>query len=148
MRHTFISVFVSILLLCGCAASINAQESCDLKTPPRQAGVDKNHGSFFFIYPRTVSTSYSGCQIMWDEKGTKWFILTFEKGNLTTFDGDDPLDASQKKLCKYENGSLITHQQNKCPEYNAVKNGILVLPADEEPIVPLDRDLRRRVEVR
>src|SRR5262249_33729199 len=78
--------FVPFLLAWGLPAIASAQENCQLPSPPRQAASDGNHGLFFFVYPRAVDGSYSGCQTMWDEKGVQVIVLTFEQGSVIKFE--------------------------------------------------------------
>jgi len=146
VKHcVFRGIFVLGLALgaWGFPALASAQENCQLKVPPRQAAVEANHGFFFFVHPRSLNATYSGCQIMWDEKGTQVFVLTFEQGSVIKFESNDPSDASRKQSCRYEHGQLARNEPKDCLDYGRIKDGIRTLPSSDEPIVPLERDPRR-----
>jgi|SRR5471030_653932 len=73
---------VLLFIVCGFSRPALAHESCK-GNPPSQAAITEDHGYFFFIYPRVIIHSFTGCQTMWDEKGNRLFVLTFESGSLT-----------------------------------------------------------------
>src|SRR5262249_27150305 len=129
MYHALVRTCVVWLCACGVPVWINAQENCQLQRPPRQAAIDANHGFFFFVYPRTVSTGYSGCQTMWDEKGNPVFVLTFEKGEVIKIEATDPSGAEKKQTCEHKHGRLVGQDTSDCPEYGAVKDGLQTLPS-------------------
>jgi hypothetical protein len=134
---------VLFLFTWGFAELASAQENCQFKMPPRQAASTANHGLFYFIYPRAVSGSYSGCQTMWDEKGDQVIVLTFEQGSVVKFESNYPSGASGKHSCRYEHGKLARNESKDCPDYGRVKDGFRSLPESDEPIVPPKRDPRR-----
>lgn len=146
VKHcVFRGIFVLGLALgaWGFPALSSAQENCQLTIPPRQAASTANHGLFYFVYPRVVNASYSGCQTMWDEKGTKVIVLTFEQGRVIKFEATDPSSPSVKYSCRYEHGKLASKQPKDCPEYDSVKDDLGPLPQSDDPIVPSERDPRR-----
>jgi len=53
---------------------------------------------------------------MWDEKGTKVIVQTFEQGRVIKFEATDPSNPSVKYSCKYEHGKLASKQSKDCPE--------------------------------
>jgi hypothetical protein len=123
--------------------SAPAQSTCSLEKPPTDAAVNENHGSFFFVYPRTVDiTSFTGCQIMWDEVARQVFILHFSAGVLTEYSSTDYSATSKRILCRYKRGHLVHGNSSDCPGFEAVKRGVLNVSAEEEPPVPRDRDAR------
>ena len=135
--------FVPFLLAWGLPAFASAQENCQLPSPPRQAASNGNHGLFFFVYPRAVDGSYSGCQALWDEKGVQVIVLTFEQGSVIKFESTNPSNPSQKFSCKYELGHLAANEPKNCPEYGRVKTGLGPYPESDDLIVPSERDPRR-----
>jgi len=145
MHRVFMGTLVLglVLFAWGFPALASAQENCQLKIPPRQAASTGNHGLFYFVYPRVVNASYSGCQTMWDEKGTKVIVLTFEQGRVIKFEATDPSSPSVKYSCRYEHGKLASKQSKDCPEYDSVKDDLGPLPQSDDPIVPSERDPRR-----
>lgn len=135
--------FVLFLVAWGLPVLANSRENCQLTIPPRQAASTALHGYFFFVYPRAVDASYSGCQTMWDEKGTKVIVQTFEQGRVIRFEATDPSNPSVKYSCRYEHGKLASKQSKDCPEYGRVKDDLGPLPESDDPIVPSERDPRR-----
>jgi hypothetical protein len=124
-------------------SSALAQSTCSLEKPPTDAAVNENHGSFFFVYPRTVdTTSYTGCQIMWDELGRQVLVLHFSDGVLTEYSSTDYSATSQVILCRYKRGHLVHGNSSDCAGFEALKRGILNTSAEKEPPVPRDRDAR------
>jgi len=145
LRHVMHPVLRGALVLfavvCGFPALASAQENCQFKMPPRQAASTANHGLFYFVYPRAIDAAYSGCQTMWDEKGVKVIVLTFEQGRVIKFEATDPSSPSVKYSCRYEHGKLASKQSKDCPEY--VNDDLGPLPQRDDPIVPPERDPRR-----
>ena len=140
-RGTF--VLGLVLFAWGFPAFTSAQENCQLKIPPRQAASTGNHGLFYFVYPRAVNASYSGCQTMWDEKMNQVIVLTFEQGSVIKFESNDPSDASRKYSFRYEQGKLARYESKDCPDYGRVKDGLGPMPNSDDPIVPPESDPRR-----
>ena len=145
MHCVFTGTFVLglVLFAWGFPAFASARENCQLKMPPRQAAVEANHGFFFFVHPRSLNVTYSGCQTMWDEKGNQWFVLTFEQGSVIKYESNDPSGVSGKRSCRYEHGKLARNDSKDCPDYDDVKNGFRTLPDSDDPTVPPERDPRR-----
>ena len=143
MHSVLRGTFVLFLFVWGFPPLASAQENCQLKMPPRQAAVEANHGFFFFVHPRSLNATYSGCQIMSDEKGNQGFVLTFEQGSLIKFESNDPSGVSGKRSCRYEHVKLARNGSRGCPDYDDVKNGFRTLPNGDDPIVPPERDPRR-----
>lgn len=143
--------FFSTLLKCGFVILVFnflntdavACENCSLESPPRTAGVTGSHGFFYFVYPRSIPNNYSGCQIMWDEHGGKWFVLNFSNGDVVKYEGMDPGIPSEQILCLYKNKKLQSGDGAVCPAFEAINGGIRVLPQADEFIVPKARDPRR-----
>jgi hypothetical protein len=118
-----------------------AQSTCSLEKPPTDAAVNENHGSFFFVYPRTVDiTLFTGCQIMWDELGRQVFILHFSAGVLTEYSSTDYSATSKVILCRYKRGHLVHGDSSDCAGFEAVKRGVSNASTEQEPPVPRDRD--------
>ena len=135
--------FVLFLLAWGVPAFASVQENCQLPSPPRLAASDGNHGLYFFVYPRAVNESYSGCQTLWDEKGVQVIVLTFEQGSVIKFESTNPSNALQKFSCRYEHGTLAANEPRNCPEYGRVKTGLGQYPESDDLKVPPERDPRR-----
>lgn len=93
--------------------------NCDLKVPPDGPGENFVHGTYLFIYPRQVSNSYTGCQIMWADDGARWMALYLEKGHPKLLQVTYPFDSEAGKyVCKYENDSLVNADQKFCNAFN------------------------------
>jgi len=132
-----------LLLACGTWSSANAEKNCTLNKPPKDSGVVTVHDQFFFVYPRSMDSKYSGCQTTWDERGVKDVVVKFSEGEPTEMwmaaeDPDDP--ASQPRICKYLRGTLSSDSPKGCPDYEAAKRGNL--PDPNQPPVPKERDPR------
>jgi hypothetical protein len=146
MRHAC----VSPLALCALALvssvwgrSALAQPTCSLEKPPIDTAVTENHGSYFFVYPRSVDlTSFTGCQIMWDELGRRVFVLHFSAGVLTKYSLTDYSANSKVILCQYKSGHLAHGSSGDCADFEDVKRGLFNVSAEEGPRVPRDRDAR------
>jgi hypothetical protein len=132
---------MSALINASCAGKIKT-ENCDLVCPPLNAGVDGNHGIYFFIYPKYIEDLYSGCQIMWDENGFKWYILSYSNGVIENLLGNSP-DGDQI-ICKYRNGELVSGDKESCFAYDQLKNGLYAFQKtnDVDIKIPPERDLR------
>ncbi|WP_157201430.1 hypothetical protein [Massilia sp. Root418] len=142
MRVRLISTAVLLLLGGGFSTLVLAFGDCQ-KFPSDRAAVIEDHGYFFFIYPRTISANFSGCQTMWDENGKQLFVLTFEQGNLISYESNDPSGKEKNQTCLYKHGKLAQHGPTDCPDYGDVKKGLQSLPQSDEPIVPAERDPRK-----
>lgn len=133
------------LIFCAALAGQTraAGDSCRLAYPPRDAAVSGDHGSYYFVFPRHVSSDYSGCQIMWDEQGRQVFIFRFLKGKLTQYSMVDHAVPKTTKLCKYDGQSLAAGSSSECPTFDSVKGGLPNVEPEDEPKIPKDRDPRR-----
>jgi hypothetical protein len=146
MRPT--AVLVSLIIagtMTYHSASAEEDSSCDLVKIPKSAAATEGHGLFFFVFPRQVSPTYTGCQTMWDEHGGKWFELKFKNGGLTKYVASDPRTPGSGTSCAY-NGKALVPQLSKgeCPTYDTVKRGMGPIPSWQEPPVPTSRDPRNR----
>lgn len=56
------------------------RENCALPAPPKDAVVEPVHSMFVFVYPKTMSDNYTGCQTFWIESGDKMFSTYFDNG--------------------------------------------------------------------
>ena len=122
-----------------------SQNGCDLNKPPKDSAATEDHGVYFFIYPRSLPASYTGCQTMWDEHDQKWFALVFDKGELTNLAVANPNKAEPLSNCSYLNRNLIAADSAPgCPPYGMIGHGLGPIKADEEPKVPPDRDPRTK----
>ena len=138
---------VVIALAIGCAAQTSQQnleqgKACGLTAPPKESAVSTNHGFYYFVFPRTLPMSYTGCQIMWGEDGRRVFLLRFTNGEMERFESY-PLDVNETlRTCKYGGGKLTSEASTDCPPYEAFKNGIRTFSSTSEPRVPAQRDPR------
>ena len=136
-------LLLTLLLSCRSTPG-QAAESCALRGPPPDAGVTANHGSFFFVYPRAVGASYTGCQTMWDELGRRVFVFRFINGALKEYSLTDYYSGKVKsRVCKYKDERLAGTSSTDCPAYEDVKRGLTVTP-EEEPPISKEKDLRQK----
>jgi hypothetical protein len=98
---------------------------------------------FYFVYPRVLSSTFSGCQTMWDENGRPWMVFTFKHGKLIRFEGRDWSKQGRKHICKYTRGKLAKNSSDKCRGYDDVKDGLRHTPEVDIQVVPPERDPRR-----
>jgi hypothetical protein len=121
-----------------------AVDSCSLEKPPLDAAVSGNHGSYFFVYPRHVSSGYTGCQAMWDELGRKIFEFRFLRGELQEYSLVDFSANGARIVCRYDRGYISTRSSKDCSQYPDVMNGLRNVEKVDEPPVPKERDARLR----
>ena len=92
---------------------------------------------YYFVAPTSLAVSYTGCQVMWDERGHVQNILRFTNGELKEFSSTEG-----SVLCQYERGALANKSPESCPSPESAVDGMLTFPFDLEPRVPPDRDPR------
>jgi hypothetical protein len=127
------------------SASAEEGAGCDLVRIPRSAAATEMHGEFFFVFPRQVSPSYTGCQTMWDEHGATWFVLTFKNGRLIRYVDSDPRTPGSGVSCVYAGQALVQRlSKGDCSTYETVKRGLGPITPSLEPPVPKSRDPRDR----
>jgi len=145
IKYAFAALVVG---LAACASQSppppkTSADACALATPPRDAGVVSVHDKFAFVSPKSLPASYTGCQVMWDEAGSRQYVARFAGGDLQEF-STYPAPAEKDKtvqVCRYASGKLLTPPPADCPSYEAMKGGIKV--SASEPQVPSARDPRR-----
>ena len=118
--------------------------SCRLTAPPISSAVDENDGEFYFAYPRTVGAQYSGCQLVWADKGKRVFSYRFSRGHLVEYRASAMAASESELVCRYTSDVLNAGAPKSCPAYADVRGGTLTLPRDEEPDVPPGRDARSK----
>lgn len=104
---------------------------------PWNAGVVTKQGLYYFVAPTSLAVSYTGCQVMWDERGRVQTVLRFANGELKEYSS-----AEGSVLCQYERGALANKSPEACPSPQAAIDAMLTFPFDLEPRVPPDRDPR------
>src|SRR3954465_10961509 len=152
LNHMFVIAAATVLAACAPqpVVTTGAGEACSPSGPPADAAVVSNHGIFAFVSPRSLSPSYTGCQVMWDESGSPQYGLRFANGNLEEFATYPAQSDADKKVevCRYASGRLLTGAPAECPAYDSVKAGVRTAPRDSEPQVPSGRDPRSKSPVR
>jgi hypothetical protein len=124
------------------AASAFAVDSCKLPRPPEESGIHKSDGLYYFVFPRVIAPSFTGCQTMWDEKGRKVFVLEFESGEPSRFRLPNSPGASAGLTCRYQGEKAAADNPEHCPAFDEVKDGIRSVADGEVPPPPGDRDPR------
>jgi hypothetical protein len=146
LNHAFAILIIGGVASCASqsvAPKSAAADACSLASPPRDAGVVSVHDKFAFVSPKSLPASYTGCQVMWDESGSRQYVARFAGGNLQEF-STYPAPAEKDKtvqVCRYASGKLVTPPPADCPSYDAMKGGIKV--SASEPQVPSARDPRK-----
>lgn len=134
--------YTSFVTFVACSQVSLAKENCELSKPPKEAGVNSNHGQFFFVYPRFFDSNYTGCQTMWDEHGKKWWVLHLERGLPKQLSINIPSTPATQTKCIYIKDGLVNGSADDCPDYQALKKGIPTIPKELEPQIPRERDPR------
>lgn len=76
------------------------------------------HGLEFHVYPETVPSDFTGCQIVWLENGHKLITKHYTRGRLTWARGQEPKDV-QSLFCLYDDGGLnegLSFNLKRCPK--------------------------------
>lgn len=139
LKHALVAFIASVVAGCATQSPV-----CSIAKPPRDAAVVSNHDVFAFVSPRSLPSSYTGCQVMWDESGSAQYVLRFANGDLEEF-ATYPAPADKDKtvqVCRYASGKLLTAAPADCPSYEAMKGGIRTSAQASEPQVPSSRDPR------
>jgi hypothetical protein len=98
-------------------------------------------GGYFFIFPRQVTGSYTGCQTMWDEHAATWLVLTFKDGDLTDLVATNPQASEPDMICHYRDHQLIVSGSSKqCDRFG--RNALGPVEQKDEPQLPPNRDPR------
>ena len=119
-----------------------AADNCQLTVPPLESAVLENHALFFFVFPRTLGADYTGCQIIWDEKGAKMWSTKFDHGRTVEFDSEN-WNGETGFSCLYVDSKLASGDPKRCPEYDRIKEPLVTGPREEDLPVPPERDPRR-----
>ena len=133
---------VAMALALSLANSASAIQNCNLDGPPRESGVTETDGTFAFVFPDSISRSYSGCQTQWDEQGRVMWTLRFENGELLEY-AENPPDSVKPPPCRYQDHRLVSPDAKSCPLYDSLKDGIPTIPKGHVPPIPAERDPRR-----
>ncbi len=134
---------IFFMLLSFVCTTSTAGTVCELNLPTKKAGINANHGYFYFIEPRIVPPTYTGCQIMWDEKGKKKYVLNFSKGQLKQFEEYEQSSRAIKVTCVFTGGRATRRNSKNCPSDQDLKNGFFVLSDELILEVPEEKDPRR-----
>jgi hypothetical protein len=133
--NSCIAIFIAAL-----GANTYAAENCALEKPPIDSAVNAVHGKFLFIYPRKIKNNYSGCQLIWNQKGEIIISINFKNGILFSYE-ENLHDKNSRLICIYKNNSFKDLSE-KCPESNEIKYGFKALEKSYEPLVPIEIDPR------
>jgi hypothetical protein len=148
------------VLVCGCAAASKNEnfaaqtapsvsrlkgENCGLQVPPKRVPAENLGGVLVFIYPKTISVNYTGCQTLWAVSyDIKMRSIIFFKNSIPA--------AYERYVNNEFNSCKINKEEEKkessdftCPGYDAVnqmqKTYQQAIPYDGE--IPHDIDPRR-----
>lgn len=137
---------IALVVLGGCISIQGSDQNCSLERPPKESGVNVVHGIYLFVFPRQIDNGYSGCQIAWSETGDKWYVLHLKDGSPVRLEINIPNARAERATCEYRNAALTAGDSSLCPDFKALieRRGLPVIPSRFEPVVPLERDLRRQ----
>lgn len=124
-----------------------SDENCNLKAPPRAAAISDVHGYFIFMHPRTISSTYTGCQTIWGEAGEVFMTLKYERGVAYALTRFNPEDHKPVLECRYKGAALET-KSSECPSYqrivaDAAKGWSLEEEGRLIPLLKPERDPRK-----
>jgi len=117
-----------------------AESSCALQKPPRAAGVNASHGSYFFIFPRKVSAGYTGCQTMWNEMGQLVVLMRFRRGSPLRYEEHARQENAVTLLCDFRRGAV---RASSCPAYEHLRDRLRTIPVEQELHVSPGNDPRK-----
>jgi hypothetical protein len=117
-----------------------AERTCALKKPPRAAGVNASHGNYFFVFPRKVSTGYTGCQTMWNEMGERVLVIRFRRGSPLIYEEHARQGNGTTLTCDFRRGAV---RASDCPAYEDLRDGLRTIPAEQELQVRPSNDPRK-----
>ena len=135
--------FLIIVLLAsaGSARSDQSEQNCALAAPPLEAAINTSQSLYFFVYPRTLGDTYTGCQTMWDEKSRKLWVAQFVEGRLVELVVNWP---ARPRRCEYKDGTIVSGDAKVCLSFETMlRDGIRSIPGTLDPTVPASRDPSR-----
>lgn len=114
-------------------------ENCAFRAPPKEARpyILPYEKQFVFMYPAATPPHYTGCQIIWNQKGYKVHLLHFEQG--TPDVAEKYMDNKLLVACNIKNQKEKTSAQ--CPGREAFD--LLKRKSAFKGRVPHERDPRR-----
>ncbi len=118
--------------------------NCALAHPPVESAATESDGTYLFFFPRQLNRNYSGCQIMWDEKGRVLITLVFRAGELVRYEYTDVEKSGAHGVCMYKNRALINGDSDVCPDYADARKGFRAISDEASFLVPAERDPRIR----
>ncbi|MDQ0024571.1 hypothetical protein J2X90_002369 [Variovorax paradoxus] len=140
-----LSALLALLLISPLADA--SGENCDLSAPPKTAAVDAVHGYFIFIHPRKIASNYTGCQMIWGERGEVFMTIKYEKGAPYTFTQFNPENGKLVLDCRYRD-KVLKRGGGECPAYQRITGDTAKGFSQEEealllPSLAPERDPRR-----
>ena len=134
----WIGVFLS-----ACASPATSSGEGCLQSIPMDAGVNLNHGQFFFVAPKGIPNAYSGAQEMWSENGQLVWRLEFHLGQVVRLQMFEAVEGSL--TCDYSKAAEVLHED--CPARQQLSSGLPTIQFGSEPTIPPERDLRGKCVV-
>jgi hypothetical protein len=103
----------------ACAAEPGGEASCELSTPPAQAGEQVRDDLVHRIFPRRrdLPLTYTGCQLVFAPRGDGWSIaesVRFQDGKVVR-SSYAATPAAPAGECLYEGGRLAAGDPRQCP---------------------------------
>ena len=132
--------FCIAISIAALGANTYAAENCALEKPPVDSAVNAVHGKFLFIYPREIKNNYSGCQLIWNQKGEVIISMNFKSGILFSYE-ENLHGKNTRLICIYKNNSS-KNSPEKCPKFNEIRSGFKLLEKSYEPLVSIEIDPR------
>ena len=143
------ALHVFALLVAGCTGRNVSEPSPQLMTcaadrPPADAAIVWNHDRYSFVSPRSLPSRYTGCQVMWNERGEPEVVLRFVNGAVTEYLAYRSRDERPSALrsCWYIGSKIAENSPAECPTYESINHGIRTVAPELEPAVPAHRDPR------
>jgi hypothetical protein len=112
LAAAFMAVTASAEVLAAAPGDLN----CELSSPPSEAKRIVTHGVDLLVFPPSIESSYTGCQVVWLAEGQRLSRTYYQAGEVQWFEAQQPGD-EKPYLCQYKAALLVKEgASSKCPE--------------------------------
>lgn len=108
---------------------------CSADCPTEPIGVLAAPFGLAVVSPARVTADYTGCQVAWDEEGTRRIVLEFVSGALRRAD-ISKVNSNLNLSCLYEGGQLTENSPPQCNDFGRESplRGIDAMPVDRSKV--------------
>ena len=115
-----IAILGAATLSVACAPA-EALDVCAMDKPPAGSKVRTTHAGELLTFPQSLSSTYTGCRVMWLEDGHRLATVHLDAGRVRSVDVHEP-DGGTKRCAFDERGALTAGDATECmPAENWVK---------------------------